>query len=309
VTSRQTLQRAWNRFWFRDIPPHIYAVLRVAFGVLGLLNLLGTTPPGMFWDASGLVPLPGGGAGLRAWAVDGGLGTPIGWAFFFTCVAAFTAMTLGVRARLSVVAAFLASLLQTRWNPLPLSLAHQVLVATLFTVMWAETGEVLAVGRRPRQLESCPVWPLRLLQIQVSLIYLNSGLWKLLGSAWRDGTAVYYALANDVFQRFPGGVPPGIFWMSAAATYLTLAWEIAFPVLVIWRPTRRLALGLGVLLHLGTWVTMEIGAFSWMMLATYVAFLDPVRVAAFVTRIDSRLQGRASLEAPPDWHVAGPAGR
>jgi hypothetical protein len=240
--------------------------------------------------------------------VDAGLGAPLGWTFFFACAAAFTAMTLGVRARVTVVAAFLASLLQTRWNPLPLSLAHQVLVATLFTLMWAESGEVLAVERRPRQVESCPVWPLRLLQIQVALIYVNSGLWKLLGSAWRDGTAVYYALSSDVFQRFPGGVPPGIFWLSAAATYLTLAWEIAFPVLVIWRPTRRIALVLGVLLHLGTWMTMEIGAFSWMMLATYVAFLDPVWVAAVVGRIDGRLRGRA-FDAPPGWHVAGPAGR
>ena len=66
---------------------------------------------------------------------------------------------------------------------------------------------------------------------------------------------------------------------------LTLAWELAFPVLVWFRRTRPAMLLIGLALHLGMWVTMEVGAFMPTVLIAYMAFLDPWRTEARVRRL------------------------
>ena len=68
------------------------------------------------------------------------------------------------------------------------------------------------------------------------------------------------------------------------ATYITLFWEMSFPIMLFHRWTRRVALLMGVFLHLGLWVALELGPFSWVMLASYIAFLDP----GFVSRMTGR---------------------
>ena len=125
-----------------------------------------------------------------------------------------------------------------------------------------------------------PRWPLRLLQLQIAIIYLNSGLWKLFGEAWRDGSAQQLAANVNLFRRFPVTVPSELDWLATPLTYLTLFWEISFPVLVCFRITRLAALLCGVAIHLGIMGLMEVGTFSLMMLATYVAFLPPSAVAS-----------------------------
>ena len=50
------------------------------------------------------------------------------------------------------------------------------------------------------------------------------------------------------------------------------------------RTTRKLALLMGIGVHLGIWFLMEVGPFSWMMLASYVAFLEPRWAARFMVR-------------------------
>jgi hypothetical protein len=281
----QWLGKAWDRLWFSEIPPHTYAVLRVSFGILGILELLGATPVSMFWDPNGLSPLPGGGFGLRAWIIGAGLGTIVGWGLFASSMAAFICVLVGLGSQVAVIAAFLCTLLQLHWNPLPLSSAHQVLTVVLFALIWADCSQVLTIaGRRLERgaPQNQPVWPLRLLQFQVCVIYLNSGLWKLYGPTWRDGSALHYSLSLNLFHRFPIEIPASLGILLVIGTYVTLFWEIAFTPLVLWRPTRALALMLGVALHLGVWATLEVGPFSWMMIATYVAFLDPERVARTV---------------------------
>jgi Vitamin K-dependent gamma-carboxylase len=131
----------------------------------------------------------------------------------------------------------------------------------------------------------------------VALIYLNSGLWKLFGVSWRDGSAIYYATSLNIFHRFPGGIP-SIEWPIVFGTYLTLLWEIGFAIMLFNKVTRRLALAVGILVHIGIWAALEVGLFSWFMLATYIAFVDPKAVSDFVARslrfVKSRQQSRCA---------------
>jgi hypothetical protein len=117
-------------------------------------------------------------------------------------------------------------------------------------------------------------------------VYLSSGLFKLLGAAWRDGSAIHYTTGQNVYGRifdvYP--LPANFDWVLTLITYATLFWEIGFAFLLLNRATRRVALLLGIAMHLGILALMEVGPFSWMMLATYVAFLDPHAVSQFVSK-------------------------
>jgi hypothetical protein len=79
-------------------------------------------------------------------------------------------------------------------------------------------------------------------------------------------------------------VPASLDWTFTLLTYLTLLWEIAFPFLLWNRTTRAAALLTGIGMHLGIWATMEVGPFSWVMLASYVAFLDPHKMPVVLRR-------------------------
>lgn len=123
-------------------------------------------------------------------------------------------------------------------------------------------------------------WSLRLAQIQLCVVYFFTGVDKLRGvnlkdgflGDWLGGHAAYRALNHGTIGRFAlfGDWP---WWLFAPGAWLTLAWEIAFPVLVLWARTRWYALAIGVLLHIGIVATMEVTHFSFTTLAFYWLFV------------------------------------
>ena len=294
-----TVAERWHHYWLRPIPPHIYAVLRMVFGILCIFDLLGATPVSMFWDLDGITPVPGGGVwGFRAWVADSGFAPLAARVFFAGSFLAYLCMALGI-SQAAVIASFAASICQGFWNVLPLSSAHQALIAVLFSLVWVDCCQVLTLTRARGARETVRpqlIGPLRVLQYQVCLIYLYSGVTKFTGPLWRDGSALYYALSHNVVQRFPVDVlPASLLGLATVATYGTLVYELAFPGLVAWRRTRAWALLGGVALHLGAWLTVEVGPFSWVMIATYIAFISPERVANLVTGGYFRASERAIL--------------
>ena len=279
-----TVVERWERFWFEDVPSEVFALVRIAIGAAGLLSLIGFMPIDVFWSVDGIAPLPGSGFGLRSYLLESGFSTAAGWVIFITLAASFTCMTVGLFTGTAVVACFFGSVLQARWNALPLTSGHTILVAVLFCLVWADCGGHFSVDalRRMRRTGDTasklqPIWPLRLIRAQVAILYAASGFFKLLGAGWRDGSAVHYTTSQNVYGRIfhVFTVPASLDWTFTLLTYLTLLWEIAFPFLLWNRTTRAAALLTGIGMHLGIWATMEVGPFSWVMLASYVAFLDP----------------------------------
>jgi hypothetical protein len=283
--------QAWERFWFQSIPPHSYALLRVAFGLAGCAGLVGLADLSTFWALDGFVPLDGPLEPVKGWLLVHGLGGMTGRALWAASLGVFVCMTLGLWSHATVPLSFAALFLQENWNHLPLSGTHLALRVFLFCLIWTDCAAVWSLdawrARRKGILPAHgpPDWlaiaPLRLIRFQVALIYLSAGLWKLQSPRWRDGSAVHYVLNYNLYQRFPGTLPPWFDWFTTAATYGTLFWELAFAFMVLWGPTRRLALVTGVLIHLGMFVAMEVGLFHVIMLSGYLAFLDPFRIARF----------------------------
>jgi len=283
--------RGWERFWFEGVPPHVYSFLRIALGSVALVTLLGLNDITTFWDAGGLVPSEGA-SSIKQWVSSHALGAPAGLALYVGCLTSLVLMTVGFQCSLTVPLALVSLLAQLSWNYLPLSGAHAAIQVLLFCLVWADCGAVWSLdswlARRARHEKPTPlasIAPLRLFRYQVALIYFASGLWKLYNPLWRDGSAVHYVLNNNVYHRFPDLLSPGLEGLATVATYTTVLWELGFGIALLYRPTRRLALAAGVVIHLSMLILMEIGPFHFVMLAAYPAFLDPASFPNWSRRV------------------------
>src|SRR5262249_42119856 len=122
-----------------------------------------------------------------------------------------------------------------------------------------------------------PAWPVRILQLQLAMIYAGTGLVKLKGEwedgwpvgSWWDGTSLHYALHHLAVNRWSPALYSPPLWLTMPLTYLSVWWEALFPLLVLPRWTRWPALLFGVGLHVGILVGMEVGWFSIYSLALY----------------------------------------
>ena len=72
---------------------------------------------------------------------------------------------------------------------------------------------------------------------------------------------------------------------------------VGFLFALLYAPTRRLVLVLGVLLHVGMLFTMEIGPFGWVMLASYTSFIDPALVPMLPRRLVALVSNRIGTAA------------
>ncbi len=84
-------------------------------------------------------------------------------------------------------------------------------------------------------LRTIPAWPIRLMMLQLSIIYIATGILKS-GSTWKDGTALYFALNLDHFYRVPAsGLVTFMHWILVLPNTAIFVrwWEMLFPVVAI----------------------------------------------------------------------------
>jgi Vitamin K-dependent gamma-carboxylase len=133
---------------------------------------------------------------------------------------------------------------------------------------------------RPARPGAGPRWAVRLVAAQVSLVYLASGLGKLLDPDWRGGTVML--LRFGVGKAFLAPYAPASLldllsatWFAELASVVAITTEL-FLALGLWsHRTRPLALWLGVLFHLGVELAATVELFSYTMLCGYLAFVTP----------------------------------
>ena len=118
------------------------------------------------------------------------------------------------------------------------------------------------------------VWPLRLAQINFVFIYFSAGVAKLFDPVWLDGSALELTLAHP-FLTYPTAS-----WMElnplflAGLTYLTTVWQLAFPLALFSRPLRVFFVLSALIFHVFIAVTMRVGWFSEIMIASSLLFWD-----------------------------------
>src|SRR5262249_30235447 len=138
-------------------------------------------------------------------------------------VAATAALTLGWRTRLMNVVVWFLTMCFVNRNPRVLNGGDDVLQVGLFLLMLAPSGRALSLyarGLRRPGAAFTPAWPVRVMQVQLCMIYLSTGLAKLKGDGlfsgtWWAGTSVHYALNDVTMSRWSFAQLPLPFWLTA----------------------------------------------------------------------------------------------
>lgn len=132
--------------------------------------------------------------------------------------------------------------------------------------VWSLDARVLG----PREA-SAPRYSLRLLQVQLAIIYVCTVWVKAPDAAWRNGDLMAYFMMS-LYSRLPSA--EWAWWgrTSVLMTWSTLLMELCIPLLLFNKRLRRAGLLMGLLLHGGIAATSTIGMFSLAMLPLYAAF-------------------------------------
>lgn len=157
------------------------------------------------------------------------------------------------------------------------------IIAALFLFYMSFTNScerlsVLNLWRKNKSFASSDILSsvmIRMMQVQISVIYAYTGWEKLKGGSWWDGTALWSVMANPQMTTMDFSFLRSVWWVMPIVAYVTIVFEIYFPVMVAWQKTRFWWLALGVLFHAGIGVFMGLGPFATTMLSTYFLFLPP----------------------------------
>jgi len=137
-----------------------------------------------------------------------------------------------------------------------------------------------ARGRRfaPDEERIGPLWAMRLLQLQLTLIYVASGGSKLFDAEWRSGAVLADRLVRYGSSAIARGVPHAIvdFLRSPLGGSLmakgAICTELGLAV-ALWHPrTRRLAAWAGILFHVTIDLTTGVDIFSWLSILILYLF-------------------------------------
>jgi hypothetical protein len=285
---------AWTRFWHEPLRSERLGLMRILLGLALMTDQLFQYLPNLmeFFGATGVAPRGLFDAfQLRHWRwtmLFFNHDSPsVLYPFFWTWVAVTALWTLGFWTRTTNFLVWLGTLAWINRNPNLLNGGDDTLQVGLFLLLLSPCGKGLSLDAwlaRRRTGETgpfyTPAWPVRVLQIQLAVIYFTTGLVKLQGEGriganglpvgtWWDGTSIHYVLTYVSMSRWSYAQLPVPLWITAPMTFICVWWETLFPLLVLNRWTRPWALLFGLLFHIGIWLTIEIGWFSFYTMAFY----------------------------------------
>ncbi|MFJ8232557.1 HTTM domain-containing protein [Streptomyces sp. NPDC094448] len=110
---------------------------------------------------------------------------------------------------------------------------------------------------------------------EVCLIYATAGWYKIQGSRWQDGTALYYPLKLDYFTPWPAlsDLLAANGLMVMVLTYGTVIVQVAFPFTLFNRKVKNVLLVVMIAEHAGIALILGLPFFSLAMIAADAVFL------------------------------------
>ncbi|MEU3736721.1 HTTM domain-containing protein [Streptomyces sp. NPDC032198] len=177
----------------------------------------------------------------------------------------------------------------------------------VFWGLWLAHGLWWAVGRRAPDGEARELLDviirlahnaaLLVIMVEACLIYATAGWYKIQGSRWQDGTAIYYPLRLDYFSPWPAlsDLLASHGLMVMLVTYGTVAVQVAFPFTLFNRRVKNVLLAAMIFEHAVIAVVLGLPFFSLAMIAADAVFLPTSflrRVGGQVTRARDALFSR-----------------
>lgn len=284
-----SIAHAWTAFFHAQEPAFTIALFRIVFGVLLLINAalfardarLWIGPDGLFSHRSYCAVYGHSRFTLLRYLPPKDL-----WVTAVLAAHALSAalLTIGLATRWSAAAAFVTLLSIHHRNPVLVYGGDDVLRLMGFLLIFSRAGAALSVDARiGGHAIAAPAigdaWCTRLMQLQVSFVYLAAFLNKLGGRSWVDGTAGFYAVEVADFRRHRlPRFARSLSW-SRAGTWSVLATELLLGPAVWVRELRYPVLALGVAMHVTMDWFMNLQLFGAIMIACLLLFVDPAVVA------------------------------
>jgi hypothetical protein len=131
---------------------------------------------------------------------------------------------------------------------------------------------------------------------EVCLVYATAGWYKIQGSRWQDGTALYYPLELHYFSPWPAlsGFLAASGVVVMLLTYGTVFVQVAFPFTLFNRRVKNVLLVAMMLEHAGIALLLGLPFFSLAMISADAVFLP----TAFLRRLGGRIEDRRGRLLP-----------
>jgi Vitamin K-dependent gamma-carboxylase len=192
---------------------------------------------------------------------------------------------VGLYTRLNLVILFLCLVSFHHRNVLIFNSGDTLLRVLGFILIFSPAGDMFSLDYLRRRVKSACYpdqwnlidsgWSKRLLQLQIAAVYCQSVFAKLSTETWWNGTAVYYTSRLEEFSRFQIPFVFDHLWTCNILTWGTLVVEFSLFTLIWIREFRYYVLFAGVLLHIGIDLSMNIPLFEYIMIASYIIFVEP----------------------------------
>ncbi|GHH05274.1 HTTM domain-containing protein [Streptomyces lanatus] len=204
-------------------------------------------------------------------------------------------------------------------------------VPVILWIMWPAMAVWWIVGRRARTAQPRILLDvignivhngaLLVIMAEACLIYATAGWYKIQGTRWQDGTAVYYPLHLDYFSPWPAlaDLLSSSGTMVMLITYGTVLVQVAFPFTLFNRRVKNVLLTAMITEHAVIAVVLGLPFFSLAMIAADAVFLPTTflrrlggwtahargRLSRLVRRGEDRteLPGPRTPENPEHAHV------
>jgi hypothetical protein len=296
--SLKSLFQAWEEFFFAKQSPVPIALFRIIYGTLVAITLGLLRSDWLNWY------------GVRAWlSLQTALKLEPGnrlnlfavmpqsdnWinGLFWVALSSTMLLIVGFLTRFNSILVFVCL---TSIHQRNLYITHggdTFLRLAGFFLMFAPAGAALSVdrlirlsrGKESLRIQPRSPWAQRMIQLQLSLLYLVTFLLKIKGAPWLQGTALFYVYHVDELKRFP---LPGWFFnpdVLKLGSWLALALEFSLGVLIWVKEFRYVLLALGLIFHLWLEYSLNVPMFQWDVLSAYVLFVDPFHLTGVWRRM------------------------
>jgi hypothetical protein len=227
-----------------------------------------------------------------------GAGPGVFWLWYLVTIGLVVAFLLGWRTRIVTPLLFIAyTTLNGQNTPISDGGNYFIRIMLIYLIL-VDVSRRWSLDARRRQKQQSPETQtgtvlhnlgLCLVVAQICIVYLEAGLYKVQGSLWQDGTAVYYPLQSQAYGIFPPLADLLTHWSYpvAIATYVTVLAQVAFPFLLFNKHTRRIGLIVLLGMHLSIAVIMGLPFFSGIMAsadAVLVSSATWVTIVAWLRR-------------------------
>lgn len=273
--------RLWNQLFFQSVDVRQYAILRIGLGSMISFYLIGFIA--LFADHFGPEGWLGSSGDLDlyhagSWSVLFLTGSEAqAWIFIGVTLVGALFFTLGLLTRWCGFILLIGLISIWNRNPLLMDGDDAILRIMLFYLLLSPCGNALALDSRWRhRSQRAEIWPLRMIQIQLALIYFISGWVKFHSPEWLNGSILQYLLIHPEYSRWNWNdlIDQPVFrhGLQLIST-LIMWWEILFPILILLRITRPCAIAIGLIFHGGLLIFMHLRLFSPVMLILYIAWI------------------------------------